>query len=81
MKSFFVHQVLQQQVDLIQQQHNHRVVTSVMVKDLIQMLIGVMVVVYVRKVKEHVVQTHILVIKNQCINVLTDNFDQNKFFF
>jgi hypothetical protein len=81
MKSFFVHQVLQQQVDLIQQQHNHRVVTSVMVKDLIQMLIGVMVVVYVRKVKEHVVQTHILVTKNQCINVLTDNFDQNKFFF
>jgi hypothetical protein len=78
MKSFFAHLVAQQLVDLIQQQHNHQQAIPAMDKDLIPMVIGVTVVVYVRKVKELVVPTHTLVIRNQCINVTMVNLDPNK---
>lgn len=83
MKSFYVHQVVQQQILQIQleqrqQQHNHHQEMFAMVKDLILMLIGVTMVVFVLKVKKHAAQIHMPVIKNRCINVLTDSFDQYK---
>ena len=74
MKSFFAQQEIQDQAH----RHNHPPETFAMVKHLIQTLIRVIMVVYVAKMKEHVVQILMHVTKNPCTNVSMDIFNQNK---